>query len=124
MLVAMPDGPFTVAEARLAGLQRWHLRSKKWKRLARGLYVASAAAASPIIQLESARMRVPEVAAFSGLTAAWLHGLDVTPCDPIEVTIPREAGVSGRAGMRVRRRPLSTGDVVHVRGFRATSIVR
>jgi very-short-patch-repair endonuclease len=69
-------------------------------------------------------MRLPNVAAFSGLTAAWLHGLDVDPCDPIEVTLPRDAGISGRAGMRVRRSPLPSNDVVRLRGLRATSIVR
>ena len=120
----MPDRPFTVEEARAAGIERWHLRGKRWTRLAHGIYVATAAAESPIVQLEGARRRVPEVAAFSGLTAAWLHGLDVPPCDPIEVTIPREAGVAGRAGMRVRRSPLPATDVVVVRGFRATSILR
>jgi len=120
----MPDGPFTVEEARAAGIERWHLRSRKWARLARGFYVPTEIAQTPLVQLEAATRRLPDAAAFSGLTAAWLDGLDVTPCDPIEVTIPREAGVSGRAGMRVRRRPLPAGDVVLVRGLRATSIVR
>ena len=120
----MPSGPFTVEEARAAGIERWHLRSRRWARLARGIYVPTEIAQTPLVQLDAATRRLPDVAAFSGLTAAWLHGLDVPPCDPIEVTIPREAGVSGRAGMRVRRRPLSVGDVVHVRGLRATSIVR
>jgi len=92
--------------------------------MARGLYVPAEIAQAPIVQLEAARRRLPDAAAFSGMTAAWLHGLDVPPCNPIEVTIPREAGVSGRAGMRVRRRPLLSGDVVLVRGLRTTSIVR
>jgi very-short-patch-repair endonuclease len=120
----MPNGPFTVKEARAAGIERWHLRSQRWARLARGIYVPTEIAQTPLVLLEAAWRRLPDAAAFSGLTAAWLHGLDVAPCDPIEVTIPREAGVSGRAGMRVRRRPLSAGEVVHVRGLRATSIVR
>jgi hypothetical protein len=25
---------------------------------------------------------------FSGKTAAWLHGLEIEPCDPIEMTVP------------------------------------
>jgi hypothetical protein len=33
--------------------------------------------------------RMPAGTAFSGYTAAWLHGLDVAPCNPIEVTIPK-----------------------------------
>ena len=53
------------------------------------------------------------------MTAAWLHGLDVDPCDPVEVTIPKREGVSGRAGLAVRQSSLD--DVVNVRGMRATS---
>jgi very-short-patch-repair endonuclease len=121
---ALTAGPFTLADAREAGLERWHLRSEKWRRLARGMYVWSGVAETPLTRLQAASMRLPNVAAFSGLTAAWLHGLDVDPCDPIEVTLPRDAGISGRAGMRVRRSPLRSNDVVRLRGLRATSIVR
>lgn len=56
------------------------------------------------------------------MTAAWLHGLDVEPCDPIEVTIPKQVGVSGRAGLAVRQSPLE--DVVVVRGMRAIPPLR
>lgn len=74
--------------------------------------------------LEAARSRLPSSAAFSGLTAAWLHGIDVGPCDPIEATVPKGAGVSARAGMTLRRSGLMKGDVVFVDGMPATSIVR
>ena len=30
----------------------------------------------------------PPGAVFSGKTAAWLHGLEIEPCDPIDVTVP------------------------------------
>jgi very-short-patch-repair endonuclease len=40
------------------------------------------------------------------------------------VTLPRDAGISGRAGMRVRRSPLPSSDVVRLRGLRATAMVR
>ena len=56
------------------------------------------------------------------MTAAWLHGLDLDPCDPVEVTIPKQVGVSGRAGLAVRQSSLE--DIVNVRGMRATSPVR
>ena len=38
-------------------------------------------------QLEAAWLRLSLKAVYSGLTAAWLHGLEVDPCDPIEVTV-------------------------------------
>jgi len=65
--------------------------------------------------LEAARRRLPPGSAFSGLTAAWLHGLDVPPCSPIEATIPYEARVSGRSGIALRRTSFAPGDVVTVR---------
>ena len=73
-------------------------------------------------KLAAAELRLPAQAAFSGLTAAWLHGLDVEPCDPIEITIPKEAGVSGRAGLAVRQSPLK--EVTVVDGIRATPPLR
>ena len=71
-------------------------------------------------KLEAARQRLPASAAFSGLTAAWLHGLDVTPCNPIEATVPYDAGVSGRAGMALRRGRMDEVTTIH--GFRVTSV--
>jgi len=77
-----------------------------------------------VLELEAALRRVPPTAAFSGLTAAWLHGLDVKPCDPIEVTVPEGQGISARSGMALRRAALPNADVVRLRGFRSTSILR
>jgi very-short-patch-repair endonuclease len=75
-------------------------------------------------RIEAAWRRLPPSAAFSGLTAAWLHGIDVTPCDPIDATVPKNAGVSSRAGMALHRSPLPGGDVVQMRGVSATSMAR
>lgn len=116
--------PFTTQEARRAGLDRWHLEGASWRRLGPATYVWRGLAEDPIHRLEAARRRLPPGAAFSGLTAAWLHGIDVAPCDPIEATVPQDAGVSGRSGIALRRSVLGRGDVVRVRGMRATSIVR
>jgi very-short-patch-repair endonuclease len=61
---------------------------------------------------------------FPGRTAAWLHGLDLPPCDPVEVTVLRQAGVSARAGLSVSRASLGDDDVVLRRGIPVTSILR
>jgi hypothetical protein len=58
------------------------------------------------------------------LTAAWLHGLDVDPCGPIDVTLPRTAGISARAGPALRRSTLSPADVTTRRGFDTTTVER
>jgi hypothetical protein len=74
--------------------------------------------------LAAAHRRLPPGAAFSGRTAAWLHGLDLQPCDPIEATVKPESGVAVRSGIRIRRIALGTDDVVRLRGLPVTSIVR
>ena len=117
-------GPFTLAQAREAGLDRWHLRGARWHRLGPTIYVWAGLTQTPALRLAAARVRFPCTAAFSGLTAAWLHGLDVEPCSPIEVTIPKGCGVSARSGLSVRRAALPESEVVIVQGQRATSITR
>ena len=67
---------------------------------------------------------MPRAGAFSGLTAAWLHGLDVTPCDPIELTVPKSEGIASRAGMTVRRAYLENDEVETRQGLRVTRIAR
>lgn len=81
-------------------------------------------AREPIERLRAALKRLPPRSAFSGFTAAWLLGIDVEPCDPIEATVPEDAGVSGRAGMRIRRSELAPGDVIERKGLPSTSAVR
>jgi len=61
-------------------------------------------------------------AVFAGFTAAWLHRLDVDPCHPIEIVVSPGSGVRSRSGLIVRRSRL--GEVVSVRGLRATSVQR
>ena len=121
---ALRRGPFTVEEARREGLDRWHMEGASWARLGPSTYVWKELAADPMQRLEAALRRLPAGAAFSGLTAAWLHGIDVNPCDPIEATVPKDAGVSARAGIFLRRSALRREDVVKVRSMPATSIVR
>lgn len=117
-------GPFTLEDAQRAGLSRWHLEGASWRRLGPSVYSWAGNAETPELRLAAACHRLPPAFAFSGLTAAWLHGLDVEPCDPIEVTVPKEGGVSGRSGILVHRSGLASGEVVSRRGLRATSIIR
>lgn len=64
------------------------------------------------MKIEAASRRLPPAGAFSGFTAAWLHGIDVHPCDPIEVTVPTHITVSARAGMVVRCCSIGKSEVV------------
>lgn len=124
MPAPLTQGPFTLSEARKHGLDRWHLKGTSWKSLGHGTFTLANARDTPLVRLAAARLRLPVGAAFSGLTAAWLHGLEVEACDPIEATVPAAAGISTRAGVRIRRRNLERSEVVEVRGLPATSIHR
>jgi very-short-patch-repair endonuclease len=77
-----------------------------------------------VVRLQAALRRLPAEAVFSGLTAAWIHGLDVDPGERIEVTIPKSLGVTTRSGMIVRRSALAGTEVVKRRGFPVTSALR
>jgi hypothetical protein len=94
-------GPFTLNDAHRAGLGRSHLKGASWRRIGPAVYVWTGLPDTPELKIDAASRRIPPAAAFSGLTAAWLHGLDVAGCDPIEVTIPKGVGVSARTGMAV-----------------------
>lgn len=117
-------GPFTIEDARREGLDRWNLEGASWVRVGPSTYLRKELLADPIHKLRAARRRLPSGAAFSGMTAAWLHGIDVKPCEPIEATVPDSAGVSARAGIELHRSAFTKGEVVHLRGLPATSIVR
>jgi very-short-patch-repair endonuclease len=79
---------------------------------------------SPQVMLAAVARRLPAGAAFSGRTAAWLHGLDMAPCDPIEVTIPEPTGSGRLAGACVRRSALASDEIVLRRGLPTTSALR
>jgi very-short-patch-repair endonuclease len=78
----------------------------------------------PELILAAVHRRLPEGAAFSGRTAAWLHGLDFAPCNPVEATIPKGCGSSALAGVTVRQALLRDGDLVAKRGVPTTSALR
>jgi very-short-patch-repair endonuclease len=119
----LTKGPFSLADARRAGLTRWQLASSAWRRVGHGVYVWSGIPDSPMRAIAAARPRLPAGSAFAGGTAAWLHGLEVQPCDPIQVIVPGPSGMSAR-GLWISRARLDSCDVVERRGMPVTSIRR
>jgi very-short-patch-repair endonuclease len=112
------------ADARSVGVTRRQLRGAAYRRLGAGVYRWVGLKESPQLMLAAVARRLPSGAAFSGPTAAWLHGLDVAPCDPIEVTIPEPAGSARRAGASVRRAALARHEIVLRRRLPTTSALR
>jgi very-short-patch-repair endonuclease len=121
---ALRTRPFTSAEASGVGVTRGQLRGAAYRRVGSGLYRWEGLKESPQLMLSAVGRRLPVGAAFSGRTAAWLHGLDVVPCDPIEVTIPEPTGTRRRAGASVSRAALACEEIVLRRGLPATSALR
>jgi very-short-patch-repair endonuclease len=121
---ALRTRPFTPAEASEVGVTRGQLRGASYRRMGSGLYRWAGLKESPQLMLSAVGRRLPAGAAFSGRTAAWLHGLDVAPCDPIEVTIPETVGSGHRAGASVHRAHLGANEVVLRRALPTTSVLR
>lgn len=80
-------------------------------------------AVTPVeLKLIAVSRRLP-YAVFSGPTAGWLHGLQLPPVDPVNVTVPNGHS-SNRAGVCLRRATLAPIDVVRLRGLPVTSALR
>jgi hypothetical protein len=117
-------GPFTLREARAAGLSPTALRGRSWIRLNYGLYCWSGLIQDPWKTLAALQRISPAEAIYAGSTTAWALGIHVDPFDPIEVVVPSRSGVRSRPGLIVRRSDVGAHDVVTVRGIRVTSALR
>jgi hypothetical protein len=111
-------------EARRAGLTLSSLRGRAWRRLGSELYCSVGGQEDPWLRLMAWKGLLPRRAVFTGATAAWLHGLDFDPVNPVEVVVPLASGVRSRAGLTVRRCQIARCDAVTIRGLRATSLLR
>jgi len=105
-------------------LTKHHLVGASWRRIGAGFYAWREIAGDPIVVLTATQRRLPDSAVFSGRTAAWLHGLDVPPCDPVEVTLPPDSRTAHVAGISIRRAELRAGEISTRHGLRVTSVVR
>ena len=114
----------TVAEAERLGLSWERLQWRDWKRVGHGQYVRLPSEPGPELRLLAVHRRLPEGAAFGAATAAWLHGLDLPPCDPIDVVAPLACRISARAGTRLRRAQLDRDEIVERMGLPVTRIER
>lgn len=121
---ALQRGPFTQAEALKVGVTRRQLQGSSYRRLGSCLYCWADVKDSPLLTLTAIARRLPSGAALSGETAAWLHGIDIEPCDPIEVTIPESFQRSRFPGASVRRAALTIGEIVRRSGLPTTSALR
>jgi hypothetical protein len=121
---ALTGGPFTFDEAKRAGITWKQLQGPSWRRISYGRYLWTGLRESLDLVLFSVNQRLPSGAAFSGRTAAWLHGLDLGPVEPIEVTIPKGSGSWALVGVSVSQASLPDRDLCMRRGIPTTSALR
>lgn len=115
--------PFSLAEAREAGLTLDALRGRAWRRLGSQLYCWEGVQGNAWLQLVAWKKVLPREAVFGGATAAWLLGLDLDPIHPVEIVVPSSSGVRSRSGLTVRRCEIAPHEVVTVRKLPATHLL-
>ena len=120
----LTERPFSLDEARKAGLTLSALKGRAWRRLGYELYCWSELEVDAWSLLSAWRKVLPSGAVFAGATAAWLLGLDIEPTRPVEIRVPPWSGVRSRAGLDVRRSEVQPGEIVTVRGLRSTALHR
>ena len=120
----LTKSPFSLKEARNAGLTLSSLRGKAWRRLGAELYCWQGMRTDSWLLLSAWRGLLPPDAVFAGATAAWIHGLDFHPTNPVEIVVPHGSGIRSRPGLSVRRCEIPSCETVTVRGLRATTLPR
>ena len=116
--------PFSLAEARAAGVTPRALEGRQWIRLGRKLYCWRGWHDDPWEILAGWHRTSAPAITFGRRTAAWMHGLDFRLFDPVEVIAPTTTRVRTSFGRDVRRSDLTQEDVVMIRGLPATSLNR
>src|SRR5437016_13969596 len=86
--VQLRRGPFTLGDARIAGLSRHTLASKSWKHLGTELYCWNGARENQSELISAWGRLLQHNAVFAGSTAACHHSLYVDADRPADVNIP------------------------------------
>lgn len=119
--------PFTTQEARRCGVTDRMLQGPRFRRLHRGVYVASAFAPSHLDLIEAARLAVPDDARLSHVSRLQHLGLTFGPTDKIHFTVARDLHVTPRGVFVHRTEVMPATDEVGVTpaagfiGYGATS---
>ncbi|QBR92631.1 type IV toxin-antitoxin system AbiEi family antitoxin domain-containing protein [Nocardioides euryhalodurans] len=131
---ALPDGPFTTADAaRLdtsrTTLTRW-VREGRLRRLFTGVYVRADLPDTTLLRAQAARLVLSTHSVLCDRTAAWIHGIDVfryaelDAIPELETVVLRGHDPTDRGGCRGGSRDLEPGDWQVIGGVRVTTPVR
>jgi len=124
---ALVGRPFTIEQAREAGVPPNQLRGRSWRRVVRGVYVDHTSPVTDELRLTAVGLAIPPDGVLSGLTAAWLHGAWRPPHGmplPLHVSTPKPRARSHSAPDGSHRNIWWEGDIVEANGLRVTSPMR
>ena len=118
--------PFTLAEAKAAGLSRHALRGPEWRNIFQTVWAHCETEETREFRFAAARLVLPSRAVTWGLTAAWLYGADVRREDDFDVFagMPKGGRVRSREGLVVSQETLQPRDIWTIDGVQLTSPVR
>lgn len=123
---ALCSQPFTAEQAAAHGLTGDQLRSAPWRQVFHRVWVHADLPDSRSLRLQAARLIIPPYGVVCGLSAAWLHGVDVLRLDDLDlhVSFPRGRRTRSRPGLRVCQETLHPSDITDVDGMRVTTALR
>lgn len=119
------DQPFTVAQARAAGLTRTQLEGASYRQLLHCVYVRADVQDSELLRARAVTLVLPDDAVVGQASAAWLLGADVLDNRrPGLWVITNRGDQIRRAGINATSALLEPGDVTEVWGVPVTTPVR
>ncbi len=92
----------TVRSARQYGLTLRQLAGPRFRRLSRGVYLSGPAEPTLTERAAAALLALPGDTVITGVTALWLHGVEIGSATPIRVVTTTD-GKTIRAGIRLSR---------------------
>jgi very-short-patch-repair endonuclease len=125
-LLRRHDGVITLTQAQAAGMSDQSVRRRvtagAWRRCSLGVYFVDDRPFTDAARIRAAVWGYGSRAAASGLAAAWWHGMTAFAPDVVEVTVPKSSHGRSRNGTRLRRRDLSSTDIVERNGLQLSAL--
>src|SRR5689334_14338737 len=94
--------PFSIDEARAAGLSLSALKGRAWRRIGFELYCWTGWREEQWGLLTAWQRLLPDGFVFNARTAAAIHGLDFEAGNPVEVAVATDSALRSQFGLSVR----------------------
>jgi hypothetical protein len=123
---ALCKEPFTAVQAAAHGVTGDMLRSAPWRQIFHQVWVHADLEDTLALRLAAIRLVLPRHAVVCGLTAAWLHGVDVRRQGDLDLHVSFAKGrrIRNRAGLAVCQETLEADDIMTIDGLHVTTPLR